>query len=314
MENRAHALLAGLFTLALLAATLMAFYAFGERSAETREFVLVTQQNVGGLNPQAPVLYRGIRVGKVQSIQLDPEDARNILIHVEAETFVPLNSATTARLAYQGITGLAHVLLEDGAPQKNSQPLRDDPLPRIQMQPSFLDRLEDSLPAILAETRAFLVNANELLDAQNRQRLERTLVHLESASQRMDASFAHLQSVFSEENTRSLAAAVRAAPLLMEDARKLVAHTDQVVQRAEKLLRDEGEAKVRPEDALIPKIRTTAHDLSLAARRFEQVLDTLEHSPQSLVFGAQPATPGPGEPGFVAPAATSPAAVSSPSP
>ncbi|MDR3157699.1 MAG: MlaD family protein [Zoogloeaceae bacterium] len=313
MENRAHALLAGLFTLALLAATLMAFYAFGERRAETREFVLVTQQNVGGLNPQAPVLYRGIRVGKVQGIQLDPMDARNILIHVEAETFVPLNSATTARLAYQGITGLAHVLLEDGAPRGNSQTL-SGPLPRIQMQPSFLDRLEDSLPAILAETRAFLVNANAVLDTQNRQRLERTLAHLESASQRMDASFAHLQSVFSEENARSLSAAVHAAPLLMEDARQLVARTDQAARRAEKLLRDEGASKIRPEDALIPKIRTTAHDLSLAARRFEQVLDTLEHSPQSLVFGAQPATPGPGEPGFVAPAAASPAVASSPSP
>jgi phospholipid/cholesterol/gamma-HCH transport system substrate-binding protein len=307
MENRAHALLAGLFTLLLLAATLAALYVFGEPRVETREFVLVTQQNVGGLNPQAQVLYRGIRVGKVHSIQLDPEDMRNILIHVETEAFVPINSATTARLAYQGITGLAHVLLEDGTPQ--GQPLTD-PLPRIQMQPSFLDRLEDTLPAILAETRAFLVNANAVLDTKNRQRLEQTLAHLESASQRMDASFARLQVMFSEENTQSLSAAVHAAPLLMEDARKLVAHTDQVAQRAEKLLRDEGAAETRPEDALIPKIRTTAHDLSLAARRFERVLDTLERSPQNLIFGAHPATPGPGEPGFVAP----PAAAASPSP
>ncbi|MDR0736941.1 MAG: MlaD family protein [Zoogloeaceae bacterium] len=311
MENRAHALLAGLFTLVLVAAALAVFYAFGEQRAETREVVLVTQQNVGGLNPQAQVLYRGIRVGKVHGIQLDPEDTRNILIHVEIEAFVPVNSATTARLAYQGITGLAHVLLEDGAPQ--GQPL-SAPLPRIQMQPSFLNRLEDSLPAILAETRAFLVNANAVLDTQNRQRLRQTLAHLESASQRMDASFARLQTMFSEENTRRLSAAVQAAPLLMEDARQLVAHTDQVARRAEKLLRDEGAAKTRPEDALIPKIRTTAHDLSLAARRFEHVLNTLERSPQSLIFGAHPAMPGPGEPGFVAPEANSPAVVSSPSP
>ncbi|MDR1350555.1 MAG: MlaD family protein [Zoogloeaceae bacterium] len=308
MENRAHALLAGLFTLLLLAATLAAFYAFGERHVETREFVLVTQQNVGGLNLQAQVLYRGIRVGKVQSIQLDPLDARNILIHVEVETFVPLNNATTARLAYQGITGLAHVLLEDGATQAESQPLTDS-LPRVQMQPSFLDRLEDSLPVILAETRAFLVNANALLDTQNRQRLKQTLAHLESASQRMDAAFSRMQTMFSEENAHSLSAAVRATPLLMEDARRLVASMDQVAQRAEKLLRDEGAMEVRPEEALIPKIRTTAHDLSLAARRFERVLDTLDRSPQNLIFGAQPATPGPGEAGFVAPAI-----VDSPSP
>jgi phospholipid/cholesterol/gamma-HCH transport system substrate-binding protein len=313
MENRAHALLAGLFTLVLLAATLATFYAFGERRVETRDILLVTQQNVGGLNPQAQVLYRGIRVGKVQSIQLDQEDTRNILLHVEIEAFVPLNAATTARLAYQGVTGLAHVLLEDGAPQAADQALTDR-LPRIQMQPSFLDRLEDSLPAILAETRAFLVNANAILDAQNRQHVKHTLANLESASQRMDASFARLQTMFSEENARNLSVAARTAPLLAEDARQLVAHIDQVAQRAEKLLRDEGALGVRPEDALIPKIRTTAHDLSLAARRFERVLDTLERSPQNLIFGAQPAMPGPGEPGFVAPAAAPSDPVSSPVP
>ncbi|MDR0673905.1 MAG: MlaD family protein [Zoogloeaceae bacterium] len=311
MENRARALLAGLFTLVLVAATLAALYAFGERRVETREFLLVTQQNVGGLNAQAQVLYRGIRVGKVRGIQIDPLDTRNILIHVETEAFVPLNSATTARLAYQGITGLAHVLLEDGAPQAESQPLTD-PLPRIQMQLSFLDRLEDSLPAILAETRAFLVNANAILDAQNRQHFRQTLAHLESASRRMDDFFARLQMMFSEENARNLSAAVRAAPLLMEDARRLVAQAEQVARRTEKLLRDEGVAEIRPEDALIPKIRTTAHDLSLAARRFEHVLDTLERSPQSLVFGAHPPLPGPGEPGFSAPETAPPAALPSP--
>jgi phospholipid/cholesterol/gamma-HCH transport system substrate-binding protein len=32
---------------------------------ETHEYVVVTKQNVGGLNPQAQVRYRGICVGKV---------------------------------------------------------------------------------------------------------------------------------------------------------------------------------------------------------------------------------------------------------
>jgi phospholipid/cholesterol/gamma-HCH transport system substrate-binding protein len=312
MENRARALLAGIFTLSLIAATLAAFYAFGEqRHVETREFIIVTQQNVNGLNPQAQVLYRGIRVGKVQSIDLDLSNTRDILIHVEVAAFVPLNSATTARLAYQGVTGLAHILLEDGEPRAESRPLTGKS-PRVQMQPSFLNHLEDSLPAILAETRAFLVNANAVLDAPNRQSLKQTLKHLESASQRMDASFARLQTTLSEENMRSLSAAMRAAPLLAADARQLVGDMDQVARRAEKLLRDEGAMGTRPEDALIPKIRTTAHDLSLAARRFEQVLDTLERSPQSLVFGAPSAAPGPGEAGFVAPAATLPPLPSSP--
>ena len=34
---------------------------------------------------EAQVRYRGIRVGKVRDIQLDPEDVRNILIEIDPE-------------------------------------------------------------------------------------------------------------------------------------------------------------------------------------------------------------------------------------
>ncbi|MDR1890037.1 MAG: MlaD family protein [Zoogloeaceae bacterium] len=300
MENRAHALMAGLFTLFLGAATILIFYAFGERHEETRELLVVTQQNVGGLNPQAQVRYRGIRVGKVLDIRLDPQDARNILIRIEVETYVPLSGSTTARLAYQGITGIAHVLLEDdegGGGDKT--PLTGDP-PRIAMQPSFLNHLEDSLPAILAQARSFLENANALLDEKNRDRLGQTLVNLESSSQHMNATLASLQALLDKENTRGLSEAMRTAAPLAEETRQLVAHMERLTSRAEIILREESGGG-GAEDALLPRIRSTASDLSKAANQFDRVLKMLERSPQSLLLGAPTGTPGPGEEGFVAP-------------
>jgi phospholipid/cholesterol/gamma-HCH transport system substrate-binding protein len=308
MENRAHALMAGLFTLFLGAATLLVFYAFGERRAETRELLVVTQQNVGGLNAQAQVRYRGIRVGKVQDIRLDPQDARNILIYIEVETYVPLSRNTTARLAYQGVTGIAHVLLEDGddasggaGGEIDRAPLTGDP-PRIAMQASFLNRLEDSLPDMLAQTREFLENANALLNEKNRDRLGQTLTNLESASQHMNASLANLQDLLDKENTRGLAEAMRAAAPLAEETRRLVTHMERLTNRAESVLSEEsGGSGSGSEDALLPRIRSTADDLSKAASQFDRVLKMLERAPQSLLLGAPTGAPGPGEAGFVAP-------------
>ena len=40
------------------------------------------QGSVSGLNTQAQVRFRGIRAGKVQDIELDPKDPRNILITI----------------------------------------------------------------------------------------------------------------------------------------------------------------------------------------------------------------------------------------
>jgi phospholipid/cholesterol/gamma-HCH transport system substrate-binding protein len=55
----------------------------------------------------------GIRVGKVQAIELDPQDGQNILIRISVDSNVPVTRATTAKLGYQGVTGIAHILLED---------------------------------------------------------------------------------------------------------------------------------------------------------------------------------------------------------
>ena len=55
MENRAHALIAGLFVLLLGLGILLAVWWFGGKHEPTRELVLITRNSVTGLNPQAEV-------------------------------------------------------------------------------------------------------------------------------------------------------------------------------------------------------------------------------------------------------------------
>jgi phospholipid/cholesterol/gamma-HCH transport system substrate-binding protein len=72
MENRSHALAAGLFTLFLGLAVALSIWWFGGKHEATTEYTVVTRHNVTGLSLQGQVRYRGIRVGKVQAIELDP--------------------------------------------------------------------------------------------------------------------------------------------------------------------------------------------------------------------------------------------------
>ena len=68
MESRAHALAAGLFTLLLGAACVIAVWWFsGDREA-VNDYELVSTGVVTGLNPQAQVRYRGMSAGKVKDI------------------------------------------------------------------------------------------------------------------------------------------------------------------------------------------------------------------------------------------------------
>ena len=71
MENKAHALAAGLFTLVLAAALVaVVLWLRAEPIAQDR-YTLRTQGSVSGLNVQARVRYRGVEVGKVESIEFD---------------------------------------------------------------------------------------------------------------------------------------------------------------------------------------------------------------------------------------------------
>ena len=100
MENKSHAFVAGLFVLLFGLASLLAFYWLRGGQDDSNDYVVVTKQNIGGLNPQAQVRYRGIRVGKVSDIRLDPDDYSNILITISISDDVPLTKGTVAHLMW----------------------------------------------------------------------------------------------------------------------------------------------------------------------------------------------------------------------
>ena len=71
MENKSHAMIAGLFTIAMLAAVILGAI-WLNRDREVRvPYQIATRLSVPGLNPQATVRYRGLEVGRVDEIVFD---------------------------------------------------------------------------------------------------------------------------------------------------------------------------------------------------------------------------------------------------
>ena len=67
MENKAHALLAGLFTLILLIIAILVALWFNRDKGGRIPYEMATKLSVPGLNPQAAVRYRGLNVGRVDA-------------------------------------------------------------------------------------------------------------------------------------------------------------------------------------------------------------------------------------------------------
>jgi phospholipid/cholesterol/gamma-HCH transport system substrate-binding protein len=304
MENKSHAFIAGLFAIVFsLAAMLVLYWLGGEREA-SRDYIIVTKQSVGGLNPQAQVRYRGIRVGKVTDIRLDPDDRSNILVSISVDESVPLTRGTVAKLNYQGVTGIAHILLLDAGRDDVLLSASDGKLPRITMVPSLLDELDQSGPASLRQAQQLMANANVMLGEANQRHLTATLANLEQASSHLkptldnlNLTLAQVNKLLSEQNIKQLSQAAGQVGPLLADTRLLIGKMQVTTDRLDIAI---GNASSNLTSALLPRLNELASDFSLTSRQLGRVLRVIEDTPHSLVLGTPAPAPGPGEPGFSA--------------
>ena len=79
MENRSHALLAGLFTLALLVAAAFAAIWIGRTNVQLMPYDLISSSPVTGLSVQSQVRYQGVPVGNVETLKFNQDmQARSV--------------------------------------------------------------------------------------------------------------------------------------------------------------------------------------------------------------------------------------------
>lgn len=313
MENRAYALVAGVFTIALGIAVLVAVWWLSGSREDTRELLLVTQRSVSGLNPQAQVRFRGVRCGKVQDIQLDPNDPATILVRVSIRRGIPINAATTAELKPQGITGLTYIELQSGEGEAGPiKPGGAGELPRIALKPSKVDLIGEDVGVTLSSLRALASRLALAVNDENLAKLSNSLKNMESTTGHLAQSSEHLPQVvrsikdtISPENVERISKLIahlektgaETAPLV-KDLRALVTSARGAVEKFDAVTTEAG---VEITQHTLPRVDALVEDLTKTSRQISRAVERIESEPQSIIFGPKPLRPGPGEPGFVAP-------------
>lgn len=308
MENRAHALLAGLFTLVFLIAAVLAVWWLGGTAEKTHVYLLETRGNVSGLNLEAQVRYRGIRAGKVKEIYTDPDDPAKLLVKIVLGRQYRLTDRTIARLNYQGVTGIAYVMLEEGGAQGRPLEPNDAAPPRLPLQPGLLDSLGQRAGDITGQLAELVTRLNRMFDDRNLRNLQQSLDNLAASSESLKALptiMANLKAALSQENLGRLnallarleSAAGEAAPLATE-ARQLVATLNGLAQRLDALAATAGTLGERLDATTLPHAERLIHEAAATTRRLDRLIEMLHETPQALLFGPPAPQPGPGETGF----------------
>ena len=310
MESRSHALWAGFFTIAL--AILMTVFALwlGKDNILRTPYTITTKLSVAGLNLQAAVRYKGIKVGNVSDIDFDEKTPGQIVLKLDILADTPVNANTFATLGYQGVTGIAYVQLDDDATLPVVLAGNKDRIKQIPLRPGLLQNLEQRGMAILVQTEELSKRLNSLLDTNNRQSLVNAVDNIGKAAAAWQTIPAKLEPTISTlpalvAQTKS---SVDAFKVFSDDA----TITSQNIRTLSTSLQGDDGAFAKLNVAVdqvgnsltletLPSITTLSREARRSVRSINRVVETLNERPQSLLFGTPAMAPGPGEAGFVIP-------------
>jgi len=303
MGRENHALITGLFLIALVIASTATIFWLGTMNQERNLYVISTRASVSGLNPESTVFYRGIAVGKVLKVQFDPLDSGSILVPIEVDKNIVLSKGVYATLRLKGVTGLTQIQLEDSGTITEPLAPGDNPMSRIPLVPSMADKLMDSGEELLHKADHLMQRLSAILNDENEKNIGGILNNLKTLTDKLST----LQ--------KSVDKALAGIPALNTDAQKTLANIDALANELQGLTKEVQNLSVsagelvdsgkNTSDALtqttLPKVNKLLTELQSTTQQVKRVATMLENNPQELLLGPNQQGTGPGEPDYKEP-------------
>ena len=242
METKANFVLIGAFTLLAIVAGLGFFVWLAKvqiNKTYTQYDILFDQ--VSGLDQSSIVTFNGVNVGKVLTIALDRTNGSLVRVRIEVAASTPIRVGTEATVASQGVTGVAYVGLEGGAP--HAIPLTPDPVTgvaEIPSKPTVVQGLLADAPDLMAQAISVLNDMGEFTTPENAQNVSHILANFTNASDKLDAimdELAKASANFSKASDRisafstNLDGLAAQADATLTDARSVLGHVDRFAEK-----------------------------------------------------------------------------------
>ena len=308
METKVNYAAVGLFTILLgvaLVAGLLWLAAGGNFSKQYDSYFAYLNESVAGLNLNAPVKYRGVDVGRVSEIRLDPVNPETVRLTFELDKGTPVKTDTEAVLKTQGLTGIAYVELSGGsrAASLMTRSTNGD-FPVIPTKPSLSARLENVATRVMASLDKTSTNLNALLSDENQAALKSTLADISTITRTLaarkdtiDAGIANAGKVF-EEGAKAMAKvgpAIERIDRSAEAIRLMADNASAASLAAGKTVDAVGTDVKRLTAETLPEVERLLREMDDLASSLRRLSDSYERNPGGLLFGRTPPAKGPGE-------------------
>jgi phospholipid/cholesterol/gamma-HCH transport system substrate-binding protein len=312
METRASYVAVGSFVLILMVGLVVfAVWLGGSGLRENAErYLIYFSGNVTGLQEGSQVRYRGIPVGAVEDIQIDPSNVERVQVRIAVRPNTPIVKGTVASLEIQGLTGGAFVLLSggvQGASRLEKEegreyaviPSRQSGLQAIvDTVPQLLDRLSDisrEVQRIFSEDNVrniseVLGNVNTLTAAlaQRSAQLASTIERIDTLTQNVDGLVTDARTDLNKLATSAtgfLSTTDTQVNATVADARAMIASLRQSADGVARLLKQSGPGVESFSTDGLYEITQLITQLRQLTDNLNRTLSRLDRSPAQFLFG-----------------------------
>jgi phospholipid/cholesterol/gamma-HCH transport system substrate-binding protein len=184
MATRAQKLRLGVFLAAVIALMLgtLALVIGRQVLGERPEYVIRVRESVNGLDRGSPVKLRGVRVGSIERIQIDPDNVEVVELFISVDPNTPIKVDHQAVMSMQGITGLKFIELIGGTREAPRLP----PGGEIKAGQTMLDQLTGDVADISRQIAKLLTQLLALTRPENRKRIDALLANTNTLFEHLD--------------------------------------------------------------------------------------------------------------------------------
>ncbi len=319
MNNRVNYSLIGFLVLFALSAMMVFGYWLlkPSKEIEMKVYAIYFDESVSGLNLDAPVKYKGINVGKVIALNINPKNSEQVEILITVLKSTPIKTSTVAQLTSQGITGLSYINLSFG--DESSEFLKaqkGQEYPVIKTIPSLLIKIENTVgdltlnlsdtlqrtrellkeenqaefSLLLKNSAIFVSKMNQTLDDETIINLQQTMKNLNNVSKRLDEMMPRVEKLI--ENSVAWEDSVSASFASIMKSYVGIAGSMNTFNKA--LQSGDFNLKEMSSD-ILPTMNNTLLDMQSLIIKMQETLSKHERSPSDILFMQEEIKKGPGE-------------------